>query len=930
MSNRLTFSLASFILILGLVFAAAPAMAQIDMIGEFADTAAALAAKSRVVVAATTTPADHGLPAGVTPVVVTWHTAEGFAADPQVSLDAGSWPNLEDLFFGDSKGTILLKGIKTPVSDADPPVVGDVDGDAAAAPDTDDDFRGVDHDGKADTPMRDLAPQDLVISEIMWALNEQAIGTDAVVSQQWIEIYNPNDYDVPLRGVILHVKSGTLPKTDTKAVYDADITEPAGDNANTNAFGRTVLDRVSNAIGNGWALSDNADKDAHGKNGYTPGTDDTTPAREYISMYRLYDKHKLADNHGINAGDWKASRRLYVPNHRGSPGAEERGNVKSTNVAATSFTPGNIIFNEVANRSGNDKKYEWIEFLALNAQNPKKWHVSFATEVGMEKKLFEFPDNDKANMAANSLLIVTPTDPAGDQKHPLATGWNVAKGANDQVNGVNSDSPRYLVVNFDNDGIPDPDNGQFALILRKNNDMTKDDNYADIAGHAPGLKVAQEEANFTNLWPLKGSVNEAKFSRNALTKDRVHWRQHTGIWGTWSTNGKDEDGTTAFRDVGWTGIGYRRNTEKDDAHGGTPGYPNNASVSEGANATDPVIISEIMFDNTRNFSQWIELHNTSKTHGVNVSNWSLFIVNHNDTADGEDYDGKLTERIDLDDSRIPPGQTYLVVSRLASNNAKLPTARVKNAKKKRTETMLNPYGFQITLKAKTNEGDANKHQTVDMVGNLGAAPENTRRADAQSFADLAWMLPAGMNDDGNRVSINRVPGKEAMMSDGGRIDGMMKQAWMRFDMTEQISLGTYYGHSSDVGSPGYTTGGVLPVSLSKFRPERMKDTGEIVIRWVTESELNNAGFNILRSEKRDGEFTKINTKLIAGQGTTSERTAYTYTDTSAKPNVVYYYQIQDVSLDGNVTTLRTTHLRGNVTAVGKATTTWGELKTLHE
>ena len=108
----------------------------------------------------------------------------------------------------------------------------------------------------------------------------------------------------------------------------------------------------------------------------------------------------------------------------------------------------------------------------------------------------------------------------------------------------------------------------------------------------------------------------------------------------------------------------------------------------------------------------------------------------------------------------------------------------------------------------------------------------------------------------------------------------------------------------------------------------MKDTGAVVVRWITESETNNAGFNILRSETRDGEFTKLNTKLIAGQGTISERTVYEFADTSAKPNVVYYYQIQDVSLDGQVQTLRTTHLRGNVTAAGKLTTTWAELKAL--
>ena len=43
--------------------------------------------------------------------------------------------------------------------------------------------------------------------------------------------------------------------------------------------------------------------------------------------------------------------------------------------------------------------------------------------------------------------------------------------------------------------------------------------------------------------------------------------------------------------------------------------------------------------------------------------------------------------------------------------------------------------------------------------------------------------------------------------------------------------------------------------------------------------------------------------MIPGAGTTSEKQFYTYTDTIAQPNVVYYYQIEDVSLDGNRQTL---------------------------
>ena len=138
---------------------------------------------------------------------------------------------------------------------------------------------------------------------------------------------------------------------------------------------------------------------------------------------------------------------------------------------------------------------------------------------------------------------------------------------------------------------------------------------------------------------------------------------------------------------------------------------------------------------------------------------------------------------------------------------------------------------------------------------------------------------------------------------------------------------TYFGQRGDVATPGFRTGGPLPVSLSSFRPVRDQATGEVVIRWITQSELNNAGFNILRSETKKGEFKVVNVKgIIAGHGTTSEKHVYEWTDTTAKPNVVYYYQIEDVSLDGNRTLLTTTRLRGHVSAAGKVTTTWGDLK----
>ena len=116
----------------------------------------------------------------------------------------------------------------------------------------------------------------------------------------------------------------------------------------------------------------------------------------------------------------------------------------------------------------------------------------------------------------------------------------------------------------------------------------------------------------------------------------------------------------------------------------------------------------------------------------------------------------------------------------------------------------------------------------------------------------------------------------------------------------------------------------LPVSLSNFRAAHT-DTG-VILNWTTESEVDNAGFYIYRSETKDGEFKVVNPTMIQGAGTTGERNEYTWTDTTAKPNTVYYYQIEDVSHAGVREQLATVRLRGLVSARGKLTTIWADMK----
>ena len=505
----------------------------------------------------------------------------------------------------------------------------------------------------------------------------------------------------------------------------------------------------------------------------------------------------------------------------------------------------------------------------------------------------------------------------------------------------------------------------------------------DIAGYVGTLsKSYAARFSRTELWPLKeqraGENSEFISEKNRLAVNAVHYRQHNGrngLAGAGTTHKDRKDDQIAFRDAVYTGIGYRRQAINSAIHTGTPGYDNGVqkgSARDAAIGDKKLVISEIMLSQGEEgarttLPQWIEIYNPSP-YPVSLSGWRLIIENPREPIRTINLGGGTVKT-------ILSKQTVLVVSGTARDigSDTLPSSTVFAATRvynvyqhqrnefnmtNRFDPILDDEAFHITLidgaaldTSKTDQQPdvaGGKHLRVggnyytisDVVGNLDGNPRTNDTPEDNEKMKFA----AGMTEDGERTSIIRVfdrgvprDGTGAVKplggTDGvgvGRMNGIdAKYSWVHAADTENRYVRhTWYGDESDWGTPLHRGGQILPVSLSKFRPERMKDTGEIVIRWITESELNNAGFNILRSETRDGEFTKVNTSLIAGHGTTSERHVYEWKDKTAKPNVVYYYQIQDVSLDGEVTPLRITRLKGNVTAAGKATTTWGELKAL--
>ena len=342
-----------------------------------------------------------------------------------------------------------------------------------------------------------------------------------------------------------------------------------------------------------------------------------------------------------------------------------------------------------------------------------------------------------------------------------------------------------------------------------------------------------------------------------------------------------------------------------------PPAPTPVPATPAATASD-IGITEIMVDTGGGrLPQWIELTNLSSA-AVSLSGWSAVIDN---AADADVHGAGAPITVSLGDVELGvgsgigngdgQGQSVLLVAWASRNSGNFNAARVVNLATQLGQTgryqLLSYKGFRITLVPKQTSPVL---ASGDDVGNLG----------------MNWDLP--MNEGGRSSLIRRE------MADGVATMGTAANGWKLASMTDLISGPTsWYGSDEDAGTPGYDSGGPLPVELSMFYPARDRLTGAVVIKWETQSELNNAGFFIKRSEARNGKFTVINPQMIAGAGTTSEKQSYTYTDTSAKPNVVYYYQIEDVSLDGQRQLLTIgTRLRGHIGAAGKATTIWGELK----
>ena len=630
------------------------------------------------------------------------------------------------------------------------------------------------------------------------------------------------------------------------------------------------------------------------------------PVEGYEVRYRVKDSEEWTDAAHEGTGtsitltdlipgtvyEWQVRART-----RGGPGPWSALNSGTTGyvlLATRELAPSpvaldRLVFNEL--RNANDDKQDWLEVKNISdADMPLAgWEISIVASAGgaanQDVGIITFPDY---TLPAGEVLLIVNTSPS---QTDLASGVNIATGV-----GKKGARHRYLVAA--DMKLPST---QYLLLLRSVTDKNGTaEALEDVAGN-----YFRETGDFffgdegTQVWPLQDTARPSPADAAPLA-----------VGEAWARVSTDKRGylAAAWGQRGYqAGLGYERGAAAATSLG-TPGYANTAVTGEAPSGR--VSISELMFakkSGRRTVPQWIELYNNSMTEAMKLESWRLEV----EYLTGKSARRHRFDSVSLTPLTVLPNQTVLLVTWRAETSGHFPEGRVYNLyfehpnafnQRERRNDVLNPAGFSVRLLDAAGT-------LVDSVGNLDGV---ARTKDAP-----IWEVPSGTTADGARVSLLR------KYEDSAPLPGTEADSWVSASAMK-LAVSTYYGWETDLGTPGYRDGGPLPVALSQFQSVRT-DAG-VVIRWITESSLDNAGFNLLRGESRPGPFTQINRGLIAGAGTTGERQTYMFTDGAAKPGVSYYYRLEEVSFGGVRQVLATTRLRGDVRASGKLTTRWSELK----
>jgi len=115
--------------------------------------------------------------------------------------------------------------------------------------------------------------------------------------------------------------------------------------------------------------------------------------------------------------------------------------------------------------------------------------------------------------------------------------------------------------------------------------------------------------------------------------------------------------------------------------------------------------------------------------------------------------------------------------------------------------------------------------------------------------------------------------------------------------TDFPTLNPYQSNNAgdaDTFVASYLQDGSLPVELSLLTATASADG--VIIRWRTETEVNNIGFRVYRSEEKDGNYTRI--AFVSGAGNSAMPIDYQFTDKGVEAGKTYFYYLEDIDIAG--------------------------------
>ena len=212
----------------------------------------------------------------------------------------------------------------------------------------------------------------------------------------------------------------------------------------------------------------------------------------------------------------------------------------------------------------------------------------------------------------------------------------------------------------------------------------------------------------------------------------------------------------------------------------------------------------------------------------------------------------------------------------------------------------NEDGFITTFTVPSNGSSITEIATIEH--NTSDALYNSL---TQVDSDTYVLAYSGPNEDGY-ISTFTISSNGSSITEVDEIEHDTDKG--RHNSIVQIDSDTYALAYEGLNSDGFIktfsvlSDGALPVELTSFELLETRNDG-ITLQWVTESEINNLGFNLDRKTPIT-DWSQIASYVthpaLQGQGSVSHQTIYTFTDNTVYEDESYDYRLSDVDYDGNV------------------------------